>query len=198
MTLVKAQAMFNTETGEIKWYDLEGNALQVAAKITSKSTPKTSSNPSKIDDLHEFDLVVGEVNYRLSNRAIEALSLKPGDRLKWGLKWIDSDLRPIIAKPDYWGTTAGANLVSKNFTVQCKGQNRSDLIKLGTNFTLEKHEGFCILKGDTPTEQPKADPGIEIVKDNDPIINDLNKLGEDTQEEVIELTSEDLLKLLND
>lgn len=196
MALIEAHAKFDTETGQISWFDNKSNQLVVKAKKSSKKVVKLP----KTDIFGGYDIIIGEVNYQLSPRAVEILGVKPGDRLKWGYKWINGSLIPIIATSETWDVKTGANLISKTFTVQCKGDNRKDLLKLGEKLkiTPTSEKGYFQLVGDIEQPVPKADPGIEIAQDDDAIINDLNKLGDEpAQEEIKELTTDELLALLN-
>lgn len=196
MALVEAHAKFDTETAQISWFDNEGNQLIAEAKKSSKGVAKSL----KMDIFGDYDIIVGEVNYQLSPRAVKVLNVKPGDRLKWGYKWINGSLIPIIATSETWGVKTGANLVSKTFAVQCKGDNRKDLLKLGEKLkiTPTSEKGCFQLVGDIEQPVPKADPGIEIVQDDDAIINDLNKLDDEpVRGEIKVLTADELLALLN-
>lgn len=192
MALVTAQAKFDTETGQIFWYDMNGNALDV------KSNKTVKSKAVKTDDLGEYDVVIGSSNLKLSKQAQKLLSVNAGDRVRVGVKTVDNILTPFIEKAGTTSDLNGANLISKNNTVQCKGKNRDNLLKFGDKFKLKQiSSGIFTLVGNKETQQPTSDPGIEIVQDDDAIINDLNKLGEEEKEEVKEMSIDELINFLN-
>lgn len=190
MTLVAAQAKFDTETGQIFWYDMSGNALDVKPNKTVKS------KAIKADDFGEFDVVIGPSNLRFAKQALELLNVNAGDRVRVGIKTVDNILTPFIAKAE--STSKGASLLSKSNTVQCRGKNRENLLKFGDKFKLKQiPDGTFTLVGDKESQQPTSDPGIKIIQDDDAIINDLNKLGEENKEEVKEMSIDELINFLN-
>lgn len=192
MALVTAQAKFDTETGQIFWYDMNGNALDV------KSNKTVKSKAAKTDDLGEYDVVIGPSNLKLSKQALELLSLNTGDRVRVGVKTVDNILTPFIEKAESTNNLGGANLLNKNNTVQCKGKNRGSLLKFGDKFKLKQtSDGIFTLVGNKEIQQPTSDPGIEIIQDDDAIINDLNKLGDEEKEEVKEMSIDELINFLN-
>lgn len=192
MALIAAQAKFDTETGLIFWYDMDGNALEIKPNKTVKS------NGVKTDDFDEYDVVFGPSTLRFSKRALELLDANAGNRIRVGIKTVDNFLTPFIEKAESTGSIDGANLLNKNNTIQCRGKNRESLQKFGNKFKLRKiSDGTFILVGDTEAQRPTSDPGIEIVQDDDAIINDLNKLGEEEKEEVKEMSIDELIDFLN-
>ncbi len=190
MALVAAQAKFDTETGQIFWYDLDGNALNIKPNKTVKS------KAVKTDDFDEYDVIVGPSSLKLSKQALELLAVNAGDRVRVGIKTVDNILTPFIAKAE--DTSEGANLLSKSNTVQCRGKNMENLLKFGDKFKLKQtSDGTFTLVGGKEVQQPTSDPGIEIIQDDDAIINDLNKLGEENKEEVKEISIDELINFLD-
>lgn len=190
MALIAAQAKFDTETGQIFWYDMDGNALGVKPNKTVK--PKAV----KTDDFNEYDVVFGPSTLRFSKQALELLNVNAGDRIRVGIKTVDNILTPFIVKAE--DASEGANLLNKNNTVQCRGKNRENLLKFGDKFKLKQtSDNTFMLIGDKEVQRPTSDPGIEIVQDDDAIINDLNKLGEEEKEEVKEMSIDELINFLN-
>ena len=150
-----------------EWLDEEtGEIIKDARELKDDSIkkPRATSKKSKVDDRPEPILTLEDNKYILSQGAVDALEVEPGDKLDIKFQKIGNALVPVIGKNSSFGTQGG-NKVTQTFTVSCRGKANNELASFGNEFMLEKHpsaEGLFILTTDGEV------PDIPVIEKPEP------------------------------
>lgn len=123
---------YNPETKSVT--NIKVVDLTVSSAIPKKSTAsktKASSNT----------ITVTGSSMKLSQDALDQLKVSVGDRL-----CVRFNNGPIVATPVALGELEGGNLITKSFTVACKGKTGETLLSYGNEFNYElTSEGYLVL-----------------------------------------------------
>lgn len=180
----------NIDTGEI----LETRLIN---RSISNSDLKVVRTPKKQvqDDGEEPKLILEENKYRLTSAAVTLMGLDENSKLVIKYEDSKSGSIPVIGTNTAFGISSG-NKLTKSNTVACRGSNREELAKHGTEFTLVPHpnkEGLFILhSGDKPIDQVIVDDNIKVEGDEGediPFDLDLNELVDDQDANITEVDS---------
>lgn len=178
----------NIDTGEI----LETKLID---RSVSKSDLKTPKKKTVQDDGEEPKLILEENKYRLTNAAVSLMKLNEDSKLVIKYEDSKSGSIPIIGTNTAFGISSG-NKLTKSNTVACRGGNREELAKHGTEFTLVPHpnkDGLFILhSGEKPIDQLIKDDNVKVEGDegeNIPFDLDLSELVDDQDANITEVDS---------
>lgn len=180
----------NTDTGEILGTRLVNKEVN---KPNSKVTKSTKTKVEKDEDTTP-KLILEDNKYRLNTAAIELMSLESDSKLV--LKYEENSGRsiPVIGTNTAFGVSSG-NKLTKSNTVACRGNNREELAKHGTEFTIKPHPnkvGIFILVSDKDEDlQLVGDENIKITEE-DKVTGfdlDLNELVDEQDMNITEIDS---------
>ena len=159
---MKLDILFHYEvdesTGEVKYIGKE--EIKVDTKEFAKPKTDNDSDPK---------LYLEDSKYRLNSKAVELMSIEPGDKLEitYGLQ-----------QPQIQRSLAG-NKVTKSYTVQYRGAKHDELAKFGNEFTIVNNNGIFQLDSGKKIELPEKDESIntddidlsDLLEDTNTVIN---------------------------
>ena len=150
----------NADTGEILETKLINRTVN---KPEEKSSPKRKLKDNDSDP----KLYLEDSKYRLNAKAVELMSIEPGDKLEitYGKQL------PQIQKSE------DGNKVTKSFTVQFRGLKHDELIKYGNEFVISKVGDIFQLNSGKEIEEFNGDENVNT----DDFEIDLDGLIDDTE-----------------
>lgn len=181
----------NIDTGEI----LETRLIDRSIGTSDLKVTKAPKKRTIKDDGEEPKLILEENKYRLTSAAVSLMGLD--DNSKLVIKYEDSKSGsvPVIGTNTAFGISSG-NKLTKSNTVACRGSNREELAKHGTEFKLIPHpskEGLFILhSGEEQIDQIIEDDNIKVEGDegdNIPFDLNLDELVDDQDANIKEIDS---------
>ena len=114
-----------------------------------------------------IDIIIRDTQLCFSDRLIEMLKAKPGDKISIGYIEQDEKLTPIVTIDD------SGHKLNKNNTVSFRGKQREVLGQLGTNFWVTENNGVITLEGDGLPVFTSVKKAVETYLTKD-IIEDTN------------------------
>lgn len=114
-----------------------------------------------------IDIIIRDTQLCFSDRLIEMLKAKPGDKISIGYIEQDGKLTPIVTIDD------SGHKLNKNNTVSFRGKQREVLGQLGTNFWVTENNGVITLEGDGLPVFTSVKKAVETYLTKD-IIEDTN------------------------
>nr|DAT77784.1 MAG TPA: hypothetical protein [Caudoviricetes sp.] len=181
----------NIDTGEI----LETRLIDRSIGKSDLKVVKTPKKKTVQDDGEEPKLILEENKYRLTSAAVSLMGLDEDSKLV--IKYEDgkSGSVPVIGTNTAFGISSG-NKLTKSNTVACRGGNREELAKHGTEFTLVPHpnkDGLFILhSGEKQIDQLVGDDNVKVEGEegeNIPFDLDLSELVDDQDANITEVDS---------
>lgn len=181
----------NIDTGEI----LETRLIDRSIGKSDLKVVKTPKKKTVQDDGEEPKLILEENKYRLTSAAVSLMGLDENSKLV--IKYEDgkSGAIPVIGTNTAFGISSG-NKLTKSNTVACRGGNREELAKHGTEFTLVPHpnkDGLFILhSGEMQIDQSIGDDNVKVEGEegeNIPFDLDLSELVDDQDANITEVDS---------
>lgn len=151
----------NVDTGEILETRLVGRSIgKPEVKVTKTPKKKTVQ-----DDGEEPKLILEENKYRLTRTAISLMGLNEDSKLVIKYESGKSGSIPVIGTNTAFGVSSG-NKLTKSNTVACRGGNRDELAKHGSEFTLIPHPDknglFILHSGEEQIEKGVGDDNIKV------------------------------------
>lgn len=181
---LKYQVTVDTETGEMTTKCVKRTIDKVECDEPKKTTKKSKKEESPIPQL-----TLEDNKYCLNSAAVELLGVEPGNKLDIKYEKREDTIVPVIGN-DRVFKTKGGNVVSKSFTVACRGSKNEELYKYGTVFEIKPHdtkEGLFILIGDaTPEKALDGDENVGIDKSDEDLNIDLSVLVDDSSVEEVD------------
>lgn len=179
----------NVDTGEILETRLiDRNISKPESKVVKTPKKKTVQN-----DGEEPKLILEENKYRLTSAAVSLMGLNEDSKLVIKYENNGYGSVPVIGTNTVFSISSG-NKLTKSNTVACRGSNRDELAKHGTEFTLVPHpskEGIFILdSGEKQIDQPIGDDNIKVdgkEGENIPFNLDLEELVDDRDANITEV-----------
>lgn len=179
----------NIDTGEI----LETRLIDRSIGKSDLKVVKTPKKKTVQDDGEEPKLILEENKYRLTNAAISLMGLDEESKLVIKYEDTKSGSIPIIGTNVAFGISSG-NKLTKSNTVACRGNNREELAKHGTEFTLVPHPSkenlFILHSGEKQINQIIEDDNVKIEGDEDkdlPFDLDLSELVDEQDANITEV-----------
>lgn len=179
----------NVDTGEI----LETRLVNRDINNSDLKVVKTPKKKTVQDDGEEPKLILEENKYRLTSAAVSLMGLDEDSKLVIKYEEGKSGSVPVIGTNTAFGISSG-NKLTKSNTVACRGGNRDELAKHGTEFTLVPHpskEGLFILQsGEKQIDQLIGDDNVKVEGEEGediPFDLDLNELVDDQDANITEV-----------
>lgn len=179
----------NIDTGEI----LETRLVNRDINNSDLKVVKTPKKKIVQDDGEEPKLILEENKYRLTSAAVSLMGLNDDSKLVIKYEEGKSGSIPVIGTNTAFGISSG-NKLTKSNTVACRGGNRDELAKHGTEFTLVPHpskEGLFILQsGEKQIDQLIGDDNVKVEGEEGediPFDLDLNELVDDQDANITEV-----------
>lgn len=179
----------NIDTGEILGTKLIDRSI-------GKSDLKVVKTPKKKtvqDEGEEPKLILEENKYRLTGAAISLMGLDEDSKLVIKYEDTKSGSIPIIGTNVAFGISSG-NKLTKSNTVACRGNNRDELAKHGTEFTLVPHPSkenlFILHSGEKQIDQIIEDDNVKVEGDEGkdlPFDLDLGELVDEQDANITEV-----------
>lgn len=177
----------NTETGEIL-------GTRLINKGVNQSIPKVTKTKVEKDEEPIPKLILEDNKYRFNTAALELMNLEPDSKLVIRYEENSGRSIPVIGTNTAFGVSSG-NKLTKSNTVACRGNNREELAKHGTEFTIKPHPnkgGIFILVSDKDEDlQLVGDENIKITEE-DKVTGfdlDLNELVDEQDMNITEIDS---------
>lgn len=179
----------NIDTGEI----LETRLIDRSIGKSDLKVVKTPKKKTVQDEGEEPKLILEENKYRLTSAAISLMGLDEDSKLVIKYEDTKSGSVPIIGTNVAFGISSG-NKLTKSNTVACRGNNRDELAKHGTEFTLVPHPSkenlFILHSGEKQIDQIIEDDNVKVEGGEDkglPFDLDLGELVDEQDANITEV-----------
>lgn len=179
----------NIDTGEI----LETKLIDRSIGKSDLKVVKTPKKKTVQDEGEEPKLILEENKYRLTGAAISLMGLDEDSKLVIKYEDTKSGSVPIIGTNVAFGISSG-NKLTKSNTVACRGNNREELAKHGTEFTLVPHPSkenlFILHSGERQIDQIIEDDNVKVEGDEGkdlPFNLDLGELVDEQDANITEV-----------
>lgn len=179
----------NIDTGEI----LETKLIDRSIGKSDLKVVKTPKKKTVQDEGEEPKLILEENKYRLTGAAISLMGLDEDSKLVIKYEDTKSGSVPIIGTNVAFGISSG-NKLTKSNTVACRGNNREELAKHGTEFTLVPHPSkenlFILHSGEKQIDQIIEDDNVKVEGDEGkdlPFDLDLGELVDEQDANITEV-----------
>lgn len=110
----------------------------IETKILDKKIPSNKSIKEEIPESDVATLYLKDNKCILNSAAIKLMNITPGDKIDIKYDDLNGTTIPIIGTDESFGTKGG-NVLSKSFSISCRGKKREVLSKYGEEFIVKVH-----------------------------------------------------------